>query len=432
MSHWETVTIGDVAEIFDGPHATPQTVESGPVFLGIGSLQDGRLDLSETRHVTPEDFKIWTRRVKPRSDDVVFSYETRIGQAAIIPEGLECCLGRRMGLVRVNRARLEPRFFLYYYLSPSYQLFLQSKTIHGATVDRLALTEFPSFPISLPPIHEQRAIAHVLGRLDDKIELNRQMNETLEAMARALFKEWFVEFGPVRAKMEGRQPDGLAPEIADLFPDRFDHDGTPVGWHTDALLQHAQLISGGTPKTTVDAYWQGPILWASAKDVSQCRETFLLQTERTITSRGLLESSTRLIPQFATVIVARGATTGRFCMFGREMAMNQTCYALHSLKNYNFWLNCMFGNLVNNLLQAAHGSVFDTITTKTLDAARIIIPSESLLQRFEDIVTPLFSRILLNIEESSTLAQLRDLLLPKLMSGEIRLKDAERLVAETL
>ena len=104
------VPIGDVAEVFDGPHATPKTVDVGPVFLGISALQDGKINLGETRHVTPQDFRQWTRRVKPQTDDVVFSYETRLGQAAIIPEGLECCLGRRMGLVRVNRKRIDPRF----------------------------------------------------------------------------------------------------------------------------------------------------------------------------------------------------------------------------------------------------------------------------------------------------------------------------------
>lgn len=101
-----SVRIGDIAEVFDGPHATPKTVESGPLFLGISALQDGKINLGETRHVTPQDFKQWTRRVKPVADDVVFSYETRLGQAAIIPEGLECCLGRRMGLVRLNRDRV--------------------------------------------------------------------------------------------------------------------------------------------------------------------------------------------------------------------------------------------------------------------------------------------------------------------------------------
>lgn len=152
------VPIGDVAEVFDGPHATPKTVDAGPVFLGISSLQDGKVNLRETRHVTPEDFLRWTRRVKPQAGDVVFSYETRLGQAALIPEGLDCCLGRRMGLVRVDRTRVDPRYFVYQFISPAFRDFLNTKTVRGATVDRIPLKEFPDFPVLLPNLTEQERI----------------------------------------------------------------------------------------------------------------------------------------------------------------------------------------------------------------------------------------------------------------------------------
>jgi hypothetical protein len=135
---WRAIPIGEVAEVFDGPHATPKTVEVGPIFLGISALQDGKINLGETRHVTPEDFKRWTRRVRPQADDVVFSYETRLGQAAIIPSGIDCCLGRRMALVRTDRKLLDPHFLVYQYISPSFRAFLSSRTVRGATVDRIA------------------------------------------------------------------------------------------------------------------------------------------------------------------------------------------------------------------------------------------------------------------------------------------------------
>jgi len=286
--------------------------------------------------------------------------------------------------------------------------------------------------LKIPPPAEQQEISTVLGTLDDKIDLNRQMNETLEAMARAVFKDWFVDFGPVRAKAEGRQPPGLSPDIAALFPDALDDQDKPVGWNHEAILRHAKLISGGTPKTDRAEYWSGDIAWASAKDVSQCAETFLIETERTITRRGLDESSTKIIPRYATVVVARGATTGRFCMFGRDIAMNQTCYGLHSQFGRPFWLNLAFYSLVGSLVHAAHGSVFDTITTKTIEQGSVIVAGADVLDAFEHLVQPLFLRILYNVEESRTLTQLRDLLLPKLMSGEIRLKDAEQAVEAAL
>ena len=190
------VPIRDVAEVFDGPHATPITVNAGPVFLGIGALQDGQINLGETRHVTPEDFRRWTRRVKPQADDVVFSYETRLGQAAIIPEGFECCLGRRMGLVRVNRKRVDPRFFVYQYISPTFRKFLDSKTVRGATVDRIALKEFPSFPISLPSLAEQERMTNRLDALREETQrlefIYQQKLVALDELKKSLLHQGFT------------------------------------------------------------------------------------------------------------------------------------------------------------------------------------------------------------------------------------------------
>jgi len=179
-----SVRIGDIGEVFDGPHATPKTIDYGPIFLGISSLQDGIIRLEKTRHVSPEDFKKWTRRVEPRADDIVFSYETRLGQAAIIPEELKCCLGRRMGLVRFDKTKVEPRYFLYLYLSPPYRKFLDEKTIRGATVDRISIKEFPAFPISLPDMEEQKQMVYKIESFSRQIQhLQGIYQRKLEALA---------------------------------------------------------------------------------------------------------------------------------------------------------------------------------------------------------------------------------------------------------
>jgi type I restriction enzyme S subunit len=236
-----------------------------------------------------------------------------------------------------------------------------------------------------------------LGALDDKIELNRRMNETLEALAQSLFKSWFVD---------------------------ATQSALPKGWREGSILEVAKLLSGGTPKTEREDYWNGNILWASAKDVSQCGQTFLVTTERTITKKGLEESATQLIPAFCTVVVARGATTGRMTMFGREIAMNQTCYALASTTGTPFALYCLFHHAIDALVQTAHGSVFDTITTSTFAASMVALPPQQVFDAFEKTVSPIFARILSNIKESRTLAALRDALLPKLLSGELRVPKA--------
>jgi type I restriction enzyme S subunit len=301
----------------------------------------------------------------------------------------------------------------------------------GAIFNSLKCADIPNFKMPLPPLAEQKAIAAVLGALDDKIELNRRMNATLEAMARALFQSWFVDFDPVRAKLDARPPS-LDPATAALFPDHLEDSALgyiPKGWEVGSILRQADLLSGGTPKTDVPAYWNGVVPWASAKDVSQCGEAFLLATERMITQQGLEESSTKIIPEFATVVVARGATTGRLTMFGHAMAMNQTCYGLRSKVEAPFSLYCHARHFIERLVQGGHGSIFDTITTSTFGATDVLLAPKEVLCAFDKQVTPLFNQVRANLHQSRTLATLRDTLLPKLLRGELRVASFEKEVS---
>ncbi|HEU5048406.1 MAG TPA: restriction endonuclease subunit S [Rickettsiales bacterium] len=422
---WRKVFIKNVAQVFDGPHATPKTVSEGPVFLGINSLDNGRLNLANTRHVTEEDYLLWTRRVTPQANDIVFSYETRIGEAAIIPEGLKCCLGRRMGLVRVDSNQLDPRFFLYSYLSPQYQEFLRSKKIHGSTVERLALTEFPNFPLAIPDISEQREIINILSCLDNKIELNQQMNKTLEAIARTLFKSWFIDFDPVKARAEGRKPNGMDDATATLFPSRFVESELgmiPEGWSTAPFASLIQLIGGGTPKTTIAEYWNGTVPWFSVVDAPVEGDVFVIATEKNITETGLKNSSARLLPIGTTIISARG-TVGRIALVGVPMAMNQSCYGIRGLDGIgDAFTYFATKSILSELKIRAHGSVFDTITRETFGSVLAIKPSLDSINIFEQQVASLFKRILSNLQATRNLMAIRDLLLPRLISGKLRIE----------
>ncbi len=323
----------------------------------------------------------------------------------------------------------EDTRFLYYALSTV----AIRPYMSGSVQAKLSQENLNKIPVPYPvDEHDRRAIAQILGTLDDKIDLNRRMNETLEAIARALFRSWFVDFDPVRAKAEGRAP-GLPQPIADLFPDSLEHSELgeiASGWGLGSILDHARLLSGGTPKTDRHEYWGGSVSWASAKDVSQSDGTFLIETERTITQRGLDQSATQLIPAFCSVVVARGATTGRMVIVGREMAMNQTCYALATTTETPFALYCWLRQEIDALVHAAHGSVFDTITTSTFASSRVILPPLTLLRAFETRVAPGFGRVLEGIRNARTLIALRDTLLPKLVSGQLRIADAQRFIGE--
>ncbi|MDP3277935.1 MAG: restriction endonuclease subunit S [Deltaproteobacteria bacterium] len=306
---------------------------------------------------------------------------------------------------------------------------------HGTGV--LPTDRIQSIEIPIPSLPEQRAIAHILGALDDKIELNRKTNETLEAMARALFESWFVNFDPVRAKAAGRAPAGMDEATAKLFPSEFEKSelgDVPKGWRYSPALGLFELVSGGTPKTEVAEYWGGSIFWASAKDVSQGSSSlFLMESERTITEHGLASSAAKLIPAGSVVVVARGATCGRHVVLGAEMAINQTCYALVAHEQTDRWYVAFIAEtLLARLVQQAHGSVFDTITRRTFETALTVHPTSAVRGAFTREVAPWIELVHLKQRQSRTLAALRDTLLPKLLSGELAIRDAETFVGRAV
>jgi type I restriction enzyme S subunit len=424
-AEWREVALGELVEIFDGPHATPPKTEVGPIFLGISNLANGRLDLSNTEHLSEEHYEQWTRRVVPQLGDVVFSYETRLGEAAFIPRGLRCCLGRRMGLLRARAGSVDKRFLLYAYLGPRFQETLRSRTIHGSTVDRIPLVDMASFPILVTTNNgEQRRIASILGSLDDKIELNRRMNETLEGMARALFKSWFVDFDPVRSKAAGRDP-GLPKPIADLFPARFvesELGEIPEGWTSGVVNDLTEVFGGSTPRTNELSYWEGGVhCWATPKDLSVLSSPVLLGTERRITDAGLAQIGSGLLPQ-GTVLLSSRAPIGYLAIAEVPVAINQGFIAMKPRRGVpSLFLLLWAQSAHQEIVSHANGSTFLEINKATFRRLPIVSPLPRLLSAFSRLANTIYKRIVVNQHQTLALSSLRDSLLPKLTSGEIRL-----------
>ncbi len=312
------------------------------------------------------------------------------------------------------------------YLKPNFVGIARNKQTTG--LGHVTKRDLENLEAAYPDLPEQRAIAHVLGTLDDKIDLNRRMNETLEAMARALFKSWFVDFDPVRAKVEGRDT-GLPQDIADLFPERLvDSEKIPEGWEVGRLADAIELLSGGTPKTSVAEYWNGGIPWYTPRDAPHQSDVFVIDTQRTITQAGVDNSATKVLPSRTTVISARG-TVGRLACLGRPMAMNQTCYGIRGAAGYKaFFTYWLVRNTVEELRSRTHGTVFDTITRQTFTFIDSHLPPTDVAGAFEAAVKAIMERVLRNLHESRALAALRDTLLPKLMSGKLRLAKAAQAI----
>lgn len=184
---WQPSAIRDVVEgVYDGPHATPPEASAGPVFLGIKNLTGSSLDLSEIRHVDERDWERWTRRVTPAANDIVFSYEAALGLFALVPPHLRCCLGRRLALVRANARDGTPHFWFHQFVAAPFQQLLAKHTVHGATVNRIALKEFPSYKVLNPPVFVRTAFEQAAAPLWARIHSNGQLVQVLSSLRDAL------------------------------------------------------------------------------------------------------------------------------------------------------------------------------------------------------------------------------------------------------
>jgi type I restriction enzyme S subunit len=391
VSAWRDVRIRDIATVFDGPHATPKSVKSataGPVFLGISGLQNGRLDLAQSGHLSEEDFRQWTRRVTPQAGDVVFSYETRLGQAALIPDGLRCSLGRRLALIRVDRDMVDPRFLLFAYLGPTFQETIRQRTIHGSTVDRISLNDFPDFPIQLPGLNVQRGIATTLGALDDKIESNRRVLMLgLELLRRSV--------------------ESVLLESKDQVP----------------VAGLAQFVNGG-------AYTKNAT--GSARMVIRIAELSSGPGSSTIYNDISVPDDKVARP--GDLLMAWSGSLGVHRWVLDEAIINQHIFKVIP-DGYPAWL--VFDAL-DRVMPVFRGIARDKATTMGhiqrghLESTRVAVPTSGALQDLDAAMASLWGRMLVAEQESRRLGQLRDALLPELISGRIRVSEAREAVEDAV
>ncbi len=299
-------------------------------------------------------------------------------------------------------------------------------------VARFQYTQFAEgYLFEIPELPEQRAIAGVLSTLDDKIELNRRMNETLEASARAVFRDWFIDFGPTRAKMAGAAPY-VAPDMWQIFPGTLDVGGKPEGWTWSTIGQEVEAVGGSTPSTKDAALWDGDIAWTTPKDLSGLNSPVLMQTGRTISEAGLQTISSGLLPA-GTVLMSSRAPVGYLAITQIPLAINQGYIAMRCNGRVSNWHAYLWAKEnMDAIIQNANGSTFQEISKANFRPLPILVGDQGVRDRFDDVVRPMFEQIIANERESRTLAETRDLLLPKLVSGEIRVAQAEKLAGDSL
>jgi type I restriction enzyme S subunit len=436
---WREVRLGDLVDegvlaISDGYRVRNEELgPEGIPFVRGGDIGDGWINTTTEDHIRPE-FADRVRAKMTRPGDVAFITKGTVGRAGRLREGQPpVVFAPQVAYWRVLEPEVLDSAFLFYLVrSHAFQSALYGVKSHGAMVaDYVSISQQHDFRLQVPDIGSQRAIARILGTLDDKIELNRRMNETLESIARALFQSWFVAFDPVRAKAEGRDP-GLPKHIADQFPDSFEESELgeiPKGWAIKSVGDLADVVGGSTPSTKEPAYWDGGIHnWATPKDLSGLSVPVLLDTERRISDAGLAQISSGLLP-VGTVLLSSRAPIGYLAVAEVPLAINQGFIAMKSKACVSNLFLLLWAHVAHeHILSRANGSTFLEISKSNFRPITVIAPPENMMNAFDTRARPLYKRIVECERESRTLTVLRGALLPKLISGELRIQVAETLV----
>ena len=369
--------------------------------------------------------------VKLEADDILLNITgdgVTFGRACLVPEHfLPACVNQHVSIIRLKREEATSGYVVSYLTHPAVKSYIESFNAGGS---RRAITKahIESFVVPLPPLATQNAISELLRILDDRITLLRETNTTLEAIAQALFKSWFVDFDPVHAKMAGRAPDGMDEATAALFPDSFEESElglVPKGWRVGAMEDLCSTITnGGTPSRSKTELWEGgTIPWFKTGEFS---DGFLLQSSERITLNALEVSAAKLLPENSVLMAIYAApTVGRLGVLTEPSTFNQACTGMVAKANVGTWFlfwTLYFGRDWFN--SRANGAAQQNISKAIVSAYRVVIPSDSVLLAFNEVAASVHNRIRGNSEQAQTLATLRDTLLPRLISGQLRLPEA--------
>ncbi len=435
-SPWQEVLLEDVADDVTVGHVgsmADEYVVSGVPFLRSLNVEPYGIALRDLKFISPK-FHSKLRKSVLHPGDVVIVRTGRPGACTVIPDSLPEANCSDLVIVRCGPL-LNPHY-LSYFVNSVACAHIDAHLV-GAVQQHFNIGSARKLKLALPSLAEQDRIVEVLGSLDNKIDLNRRMNETLEAMVRAIFKDWFVDFGPVRAKAEGHPPPGLSPDFAALFPDALDDEDKPERWKTTklgAVCCRVAMGPFGSDITTDNFVDEGvPVIRGGNLKNGFVDEGFVFVTNEKATSlkNANAFSGDIVLTHRGTLgqvgVIPQKSRFQRYVVSQSQMLLSANTDVVSSRFLFEF-LRSPSG--VNQLLANTSQTGVPAISrpTTSLKAIEIMIPPIVVIEAFDQVIAPLAERISANIEESRTLAQLRDLLLPKLMSGEIRLKDAEKAV----
>jgi type I restriction enzyme S subunit len=439
-SEWPTVSIGDIAGDWKGSMAVGPFgsrmkadlyVPSGVRVIRGNNLSGGREPEGEYVHVSVETAdSLASCCLMP--GDLVFPHRGNIGEVGITPDdGRRYMLSTSLMKLSPDRKKVDPLYLMYFFKSaPGRAALLMNASQVGTPGIATPLKSLRSIQLPLPPLVTQKKIADTLSKLDDRITHLRETNTTLEAIAQALFKSWFVDFDPVHAKMQGRAPEGMDEATAALFPDSFEESelgAVPKGWSIKAMADVSTVGIGKTPPRK-EQHWfsESPsdVRWVSIRDMGSVG-VYAAVTSEFLTTDAVEKFNVRRAPD-NTVLMSFKMTIGRVAITDGEMTTNEAIahfklepgapitseFIYLHLKQFDF----------SKL--SSTSSIADAVNSKTVREIPILVPSFEVLRAFQDQVGVLFSALKNREQHAQSIAQMRDALLPRLISGQLKLNEA--------
>jgi type I restriction enzyme S subunit len=403
VNNWPLLSLKEAGVVlFDCEHKTPAPSKSGFPYIAIPQMKDGHIDVKDASLVSPENYHEWVRRVVPRVNDVMVSRRCNPGESVWVPSDFQFVLGQNLVILRSVGSFILPEYLRWLVRGNEWWENVRSNINVGAIFDSLKCADIPNFILPIPPIEEQSAISIFLSTIDRKIVLNRQMNETLEAFARAVFKSWFIDFDPVRAKMEGRKPFGMDEETAALFPDslkKSELGEIPKEWNIqrlDSLLE----LTYGKPGDFNDDKSRGIPTYGSNGQIGWTDEPLV---------RG------------PGIIVGRKGSSGIVTWSHSDFFPIDTTFYVRS-KIGNEVTRYLYHVLMSlNLPDLTINAGVPGLNRNDAHSQQVVVPSQEIIEAFCSFIFPFIERIASNEKESRMLSLIRDTLLPKLISGEIRI-----------
>jgi len=389
--------------------------EGGYAIINGLAIKENKVDWSECDRITKERYDE-SPEIQLKENDILMTKDGTIGKIAFIDKLKEpTSVASGIFVIRNNSDELYSKYLFYCFKSDYFNWLVDSR-IEGSVVPHLYQRDIVELKIPLPPLPEQQSIAKILSDLDLKIELNRKMNSTLEEIGKTLFKRWFIDFEFPNEKGEPYKSSG-----GEMVYNEELKKEIPKGWSVDKLGNKLKTILGGTPSTTNTNYWSGNIPWINSGKINEYRIT--TPTEY-ISKDGLDNSATKLVPKGTTLIAITGATLGQVSLNEIDLCFNQSVVGILESENLKkeyiyYWINYNIEQIINNKT----GGAQQHINKQVVDFISLLIPNENILARYYLIMNNIFSKISINVRDNDELATARDLLLPKLMSGKIRVKD---------